>query len=203
MNRWIVTTLLALLAIAGPATAAPGAHGPNGEHLDAPSAQTAGGADDTPRFEAQTDQFELVGRLQGGELSLLVNRYATNEPLLGAQVEVQSGERTARATFHADLGDYAVDDVAFLEQVSAPGEHALVITVIAGEESDLLDATLRVAAAATAAHDHGSTLGELLAHEWKLILSVIAVLAALVAFEINRKKRRARRQGSAHAGGHA
>ena len=40
-----------------------------------------------PSFEARSEAFELVGRLQGGELSILINRFATNEPVLNATVE--------------------------------------------------------------------------------------------------------------------
>ena len=49
----------------GIAWASPGAHGPNGEHLDA--APTAGATSSAPRFEAKSESYELVGRLQGGE----------------------------------------------------------------------------------------------------------------------------------------
>src|SRR5690606_12547461 len=101
--------------------------------------------------------FEVVGRLQGGELSMLIDRFETNEPVLKATVEVASGNAKAQARFHADLGDYAVDDTALLKLLSQPGEHALVITVTAGEDSDLLDAVLQVRTAALASahgHDH-------------------------------------------------
>ena len=139
--------------------AAPGAHGPNGEHLDAPA--TTGGIAATavrPRFEARSETFELVGHMQGGELSMLINRYDTNEPVLDAKVEMESGDRRASAKFHADLGDYAVDDPAFLEALSKEGEHALLITIVAGSDSDLLDATLRVAPA-DLGHEHEQWLG--------------------------------------------
>jgi hypothetical protein len=139
----------------GMAHAGPGAHGPGGEHLDAPPA-TASAGTAAPRLEAQTELFELVARLDGGELSILVDRFATNEPVLNASVEVESGGLKAKATFHADHGDYAVDDAVLLKRLSTAGEHALVITVQAGAEADLLDGTLVVGAAPTAnAHGHG------------------------------------------------
>ncbi|MDQ5925398.1 MAG: hypothetical protein RLZ81_2744 [Pseudomonadota bacterium] len=146
---WIVSFTLS------PVWAGPGAHGPNGEHLDTPSASSGPSADSAPRFEAQTELFEVVGRLQGGELSLLIDRFETNEPVLKAMVEVASGAVTAQARFHADLGDYAVDDAALLKLLSQPGEHALVITVTAGEDSDLLDAVLKVGSAVSSESAHG------------------------------------------------
>lgn len=151
--RRLVSSLFVALLAGAPAFAAPGAHGPNGEHLDTPAA-SGGAVNAAPRFEAQSDMFELVGRLQGGELSMLINRFATNEPVLNAKVEIESGAAKATATFHADLGDYAVDDPAMLKTLSLPGEHPLVITVLAGADADLLDASLRVTAAADE-HGHG------------------------------------------------
>jgi hypothetical protein len=172
-----------------PVWAGPGAHGPNGEHLDGPTTSNAT-ADAAPHFEAQTELFEVVGRLQGGELSLLIDRFETNEPVRQATVEVASGNAKAQARFHADLGDYAVDDAALLKLLSQPGEHALVITVTAGEDSDLLDAVLQVGTAplesaqghdhADAAHDdHGD-------HAWPhwlrwLIWSALGLAVAALA----------------------
>lgn len=139
-----------LLLACGLAQAAPGAHGPNGEHLDAPAASSSAGKV-APRLEAHTDLFELVARLGGGELSILIDRYATNEPVLDASVEVESGGLKAAAAFRADHGDYAIADAALLKRLSATGEHALVITVQAGADADLLDGTL--VTASLPAHD--------------------------------------------------
>lgn len=147
--------LLAALCLAGAALAGPGAHGPNGEHLDGPAQQ--GAASSVPKLEAKSELFELVATLGGGELSILVDRYDTNEPVLGAKVEVEAGAAKAVARFHADHGDYAVDDAAFLQALAKPGEHALVFTVAAGEQADLLDGTLRVPAQ-KAADDHVDVL---------------------------------------------
>jgi hypothetical protein len=149
---------LALCSFVGAALASPGAHGPNGEHLDTMQAGSAA-ASTAPRLEAKSELFELVGRLSGGEFSILIDRFATNEPLLKADVEVESGQLKAKARFHEDLGDYAVDDPAMLKLLATPGEHPVVITVMAGEEADLLDGVLRVDAAqapqAAQGHDHG------------------------------------------------
>jgi hypothetical protein len=145
----------ALVALAAAAHAGPGAHGPDGEHLDgpAPGAASPGGA----RLEARSELFELVANLQDGRLSILIDRYDTNEPVLNAGVEVETGALKAKAAFQADQGGYAVSDAAFLQAVAAPGEHALVFTVVAGNETDLLDGMLVTgsAAAAPAADDHG------------------------------------------------
>ena len=126
----------------GIALASPGAHGPNGEHLDA--APTAGATSSAPRFEAKSENYELVGRLQGGEFSMFINRFATNEPVDQAKVEVELGQLKAAALYHSDQGDYAVADEKFLAELGKKGSHALVITILDGKESDLLDGTLEV-----------------------------------------------------------
>ena len=146
--------ILVAALLAGGALAAPGAHGPNGEHLDGPVLQA--GASAAPRLEARSELFELVATLSGGELSILVDRYETNEPVLGAKVEVEAGALKAVAPFHADHGDYAVDNPALLQALAKSGEHALVFTIVAGQQADLLEGTLRVGAApvASAADDH-------------------------------------------------
>lgn len=135
-----------------PSLAGPGAHGPNGEHLDAP-AQTATAGND-PRMEARSELFELVAHLYDGELSILIDRFETNEPVLGATVEVEVGSIKAKARFHADHGDYAVDDPALLKALSRPGEHAVVYTVVAGDVSDLLEGSLVVNPHGDARNDH-------------------------------------------------
>lgn len=142
------------LALALPAFASPGAHGPNGEHLDGPAAMTTAGA--VPRVETFTETFELVGHLSGGELSVLIDRYDTNEPVLNGKLEVQYKDLKAQAKYHPDIGDYAVDDAQLLKALSAPGRHQLLFTFVAGEESDLLEAALEVPD--TAPHEHGAAL---------------------------------------------
>jgi hypothetical protein len=146
--------LASLLCIAASAWAGPGAHGPNGEHIDGPAGHSHSVASTAARMETKSEDFELVATLADDELSILIDRFATNEPVLNAHVEVQTGQVKAVAKFHADHGDYAVADAALLKALAAPGEHALVVTINAGKESDLLDGVLKVDAAAAAEHTY-------------------------------------------------
>jgi hypothetical protein len=177
---WVAGLLLAN----APALAAPGAHGPNGEHLDAPTGMRAAAA--LPRVEAKSETFEVVAELRAGELAILVDRYETNEPVLGAKLDVDSGTLKAVATFRAEQGDYVVTDAALLKLLATPGEHGLVFTLVAGQESDLIDATFvsgagRTVAAATqdghghshAGDDHGHD------HSWERAAWIAATVAAL------------------------
>lgn len=170
---------LVLATTPPPALALPGAHGPNGEHLDAPS----GGGSSAPRIEANSEAFELVGQFQAGELSILINRFATNEPVVGAVVEVESGPLKAKATFHADHGDYAVADEAFLQALAKPGTHPLVVTVIAGDDADLLEGTLHVP---QEAHDHAHDA--LTWRAWTLV-ALAAVFVGAVLWRLLRRRR--------------
>ncbi len=149
-----------LLCASAPVLAAPGAHGPNGEHLDGPATMRA--ASSLPRVEAKSETFELVAELRANELAILVDRYESNEPVLGAKLEVESGSLKAVAAFRAEQGDYVVTDAAMLKALAAPGEHGLVFTLVAGQDSDLLDGTLvgTSAAVAAAKDDHGHAHGE-------------------------------------------
>ncbi len=188
--RSIGAILTAILMVLMPALtwAGPGAHGPNGEHLDSPKTdnQIQAGL----RIEANSDIFELVGTLSGGELSIFIDRFVTNEPLLQAQVEVESGALKAQAKFRAEIGDYKIDDPAMLQKLSTPGEHPLVITVIAGKDSDLLDAVLRVPATLVADDHHFHW-------EWW----ALGALAALVLLGIAVTRLRNKRQRRFSLGG--
>lgn len=172
--------------------AGPGAHGPGGEHLDGPAQMVA--ASGAPRVEASSELFELVARLGGGELSILIDRFETNEPVLGANVEVELGGLKAKATFHADHGDYAVDNAALLKKLSEPGEHALVFSIVAGNDSDLLDGTLKVTANAVNGHGDGHT-------HITLVAWLAAALIALTLGFVVVRNRRARLREPLAAGG--
>jgi len=140
-RQLLAAAATALLLLANPpALAAPGAHGPSGEHLDTPTPMRAASA--LPRVEAHSEAFELVAELRVTELVIVIDRYESNEPVLGAKLEVESGTHKAVATFRAERGDYVVTDAALLKTLTAPGEHGLVFTLVAGQDSDLLDGTL-------------------------------------------------------------
>jgi hypothetical protein len=138
-----------LLTLRGIALAGPGAHGPGGEHLDVQAPVLSSGAS-VPRVEAKSEMFELVARIEGNAVSILIDRYETNEPVLDAAVEVESGAAKQKAVFRRAEGDYFIADPAFVKQLSSAGSHPLVFTVSAGKDADLLEATLQIADAAPA-----------------------------------------------------
>ena len=99
----------------------------------------------------ESEVFEAVGRLQEEGLSWFVDRVDSNVPVLGAAIEVEAGGRTAKAVFRAEQGDYLIADADWLKALRRPGGHALVLTVVSGEESDLIAGELQVEGVAKAA----------------------------------------------------
>lgn len=93
-----------------------------------------------PRFAASSAEVELVGSLEGDTLVLFVDRFASNEPVIGARVELESDDWQAVATPRSD-GAYGVAAGPLLR----PGTHPLVLTVEGDGVADLLQATLTVA----------------------------------------------------------
>jgi hypothetical protein len=183
--KYLQLCLIGLCAMST-ALASPGAHGPNGEHLDETAPMAGGTA--APRIETFTESFELVGQLSGGELSVLIDRYETNAPVLNGQLEVEYQGLKAPAKFHADLGDYAIDDPKLLAAISKPGAHPLLFTLIAGEESDLLEGTLVVGPVHSDEHEHED------AGLWLWVIGAAIVAAMLAAIALLR--RRMNRKGS-------
>ena len=129
---WAVAALLLTLAVR-PALAHPG-------HGDEAPPPVAGNA--APRTEAHSDLFELVLTVQGGAGVIYLDRFATNEPVEGAIVEVGEGDATATAEAQPD-GTYRLA----APWLARPGRHELVFTVTAGDQADLLNASLDLPAA--------------------------------------------------------
>src|SRR5256885_1552988 len=123
-------------------------------------------------------------------ISMFINRYETNEPVLNAQVELELGNLKATAPFHADQGDYAVADEAFLKALAAPGEHAMVIMVTAGNEADLLDGTL-VVLSESAEHGHGHHMSNAI----KAAIVAGLALLFLIGWAVMRRKATAKKAG--------
>jgi hypothetical protein len=98
-----------------------------------------------PSAEANSEDFELYAQLQGDILTVYLDRYRDNQPVVDASIEVES--ETFKATLQAvSAGTYRVAAAA----LNHPGEHNLLFTVLAGEQSDLLDAVLQVQPASDA-----------------------------------------------------
>ncbi|PWS34355.1 hypothetical protein DFH01_25370 [Falsiroseomonas bella] len=105
-----------------------------------------------PRAEAHSDLFELVAVLgTDARLWIYLDRHASNEPIDGATLAM-SVDGQEVAVERAGEAVYVASPPAF----ATPGPRNLLFTITAGEEMDLLPATLEVpAVAAGVAAPHG------------------------------------------------
>ncbi|KXB31984.1 hypothetical protein AT959_02675 [Dechloromonas denitrificans] len=126
-----------------------------------------------PVVVAESEEFEIVGRLDEKGFVFHIDRSASNAPVLAAKLEVEADGRLAPARFRPESGDYLIDDAAWLSPLRTPGEHALAFTLLAGEESDLLSADFAVLPASTAGTGTVSGLA------WPLAGTALLVLAVL------------------------
>lgn len=134
-----------------------------------------------PKFEAVSEAFELVGVINGKQLTLYLDRYADNSPVNDAQIEIEMGGHKYKAEPHGD-GEYEV----MLQEPLKPGEMAITATVVAGGVTDLLATELDV---------HEDAKATRVGLTWKsMVLWAVAGLFALLALgALLRKRAQARR----------
>jgi hypothetical protein len=120
----LVLSLLSPLAMAGPGhdhgEAAPKAQGPA-----------------LPRFVAVSEDLEMVGIVNGKQLTIYLDRFKDNSPVNDAQIEIDIAGNTYKAEKHGE-GEYEVT----LKDTLKPGVLAITATIQAGELNDLLAADL-------------------------------------------------------------
>ncbi|WP_404299885.1 hypothetical protein [Alicycliphilus denitrificans] len=145
-------------------------------HDDAPATAQAGAA---PRFAAVSEQFELIGVIDGRRLSLFLDHAPDNSPVREARLELEVGGKPLAVTQVAE-GQYQAE----LAQPLADGETPVTATVIAGADSDLLATDIDWHAPAAAAQ----------APAWggkSILASAAAALLALAALWAWRSRRAA------------
>jgi hypothetical protein len=136
---------------------------------------------------------------------IYLDRYASNEPVVDARIEVALGERRALAQPRAAQADHVVDDAALLAALAAPGEHGLVFTLAAGDGADLLSAVLRVPAAGSGAAGLPPDPGHGASGRWAVLAGAALALAAALgtAAGVVAERRRQRRRGPGTEAGRA
>ncbi|MGL4974665.1 MAG: efflux RND transporter periplasmic adaptor subunit, partial [Bosea sp. (in: a-proteobacteria)] len=97
-----------------------------------------------PRVDASSTMFELIAVYRNNALTIFVDRFTTNEPVTGAQVEVDTPKGTLTAKENPD-GTYALP----AEWAAAGGNFDLIFTVTAGSDLDVLTGTLKLPSATT------------------------------------------------------
>ncbi len=174
---YLATFLVAITSLTGPAHA-----GEGHDHGDAAPAAAAGVG--SPRIASHSDLFEVVGIVDKGEMTLYLDRHASNEPVIGAKIEVEAGAAKGIATAQAD-GTYRFKH-ALLAQ---PGTLAVSFTVVAGQETDLLAGDLKIEDP-HASHTHDEPARPWL--RWLGYAGAILALVTISSMAVRRMRRPAR-----------
>lgn len=110
-----------------------------GEGHDHGEAAPAAQGTASPRVQAHSEMFELVGVVDKGQMTVYLDRYATNEPVTNAKIEFEAGSQKGQAQPQAD-GTYLIK----FDALAKPGNLPFAFTVTAGSDSDLLAGDLQL-----------------------------------------------------------
>lgn len=100
----------------------------------------------SPRFYAVSELYELVGVINGKQLTIYLDRFSDGSPVKDARIDLEIGG--VKVAVEPKDGVYE----AALGHEPAPGTIAVMATVVAGNESDLLAGELDIHA-----DDHGDS----------------------------------------------
>ncbi|MCU7371257.1 hypothetical protein PEC18_10425 [Paucibacter sp. O1-1] len=127
----------------------PAQAGDGHDHGEAPAA-AAGPS--LPRFSAASELFELVGVLNGKQLTLYLDHASSNAPVKDAKLELELGGRKLSPKTHGE-GEFELT----LDEAPKTGVSPVTVTVSTASETDLLAGELDIheEAHADEAHVHG------------------------------------------------
>lgn len=157
----------------------PSAHADAGhDHGDA-KPRVAG--PELPRFAAGSDLFEVVGVVNGRQITLYLDRSTDNSPVKGATLELEFGGSKLGVTPRGE-GEFE----ATLPQPLKAGVVPVTVTVVAGAETDLLAGEFNVAEEVHAAVQQGRSWT--MAASWAVAgLAGLAVLAWAIRLMLTRR----------------
>jgi RND family efflux transporter MFP subunit len=118
------------------------------DHGDAPAAAIGSAS---PRISSHSDLFELVGVVDRGEMKIYLDRYATNEPVTDAKIEIEAGSAKGMALPQPD-GTYSFKS----ELLGKPGTWSVSFVVLTAKDSDLLAGDLVIRGNHSDAHPDAS-----------------------------------------------
>ena len=140
-----------------------------------------------PRADAFSETVELVAVAQGGTLVITLDRFATNEPIENATIEVETPGGPAKAV--AKDGLYRLD----APWLAKPGRFDLLVSVTAKDIADVLPVTLEIPTAGaqsgtTAVTNQPQSSGSYRSHA---LVAAVAFLLGVAAMALMRRRRRA------------
>lgn len=176
-----LTPFLVALGIVA-ALLSPPTHAGEGHDHDHGDATSAPAGTALPRFAAVSETFELVGVLDGKQLTLYLDRAADNAPVTDAQIELEIAGQKLEVEAHEDAYE------AVLAAELTPGLLPIAATVTAGKEVEGLVGELDLHEDA-----HGDEDTHL--HSWQEYASwAAAAVAALGALTLAGRRVAAARQ---------
>ena len=167
----VIATLMLLLT---PAVWASPGH----DHGDAPAASVGTAS---PRVTSHSDLFELVGVVEKGEMTIFLDRYATNEPVKDAKIDVEIGNIKGVAAVQPDGSYLFKNDV-----LAKPGELAVSFTVMAGKDADLLAGDLKIG---SPVDDHAHDAADKPWLRWAAYAGGALLLIVIAVAVLRRRKR--------------
>ena len=187
MNLLTRRTSLALLSLAAIALTPIGALAHGDEDHGEKKAPAASGAIAGPRFEAHSDLFEVVGTVERDQLTITVDRYASNEPVRDAKVEIEVGSAKGIASPGPD-GSYSFKSATLAQAATLP----VSLTITAGKDADLLAAELTIGAVA-ADDAHAADAHATERPRWWLPVAalVLLLIVALIVWRARSRRRSA------------
>ena len=171
----LIAIFVIFMALVNPAWA-----GPGHDHGDTP-AGAAGKA--LHRVSSHSDLFELVGVVDKDEMTIFLDRYATNEPVNDAKIDIEIGNVKGVAAVQAD-GSYLFKNAV----LAKPGELAVSFTVVAGKDADLLAGDLKIG---NLVADHTDETADKPWLRWAAYAGGTLLLIGIAAVVLRRRKRAA------------
>ncbi|TDR94857.1 HlyD family efflux transporter periplasmic adaptor subunit [Enterovirga rhinocerotis] len=192
--RFLVRAALMAAVLATAPFGGGGAHAHEGhDHGDQPATATP----IAPRGSSVTDTLELVAVARSGTLTIHLDRFATNEPVSGATVEVEAPDGSTGTASATEPGSY---------RIAAPwsekaGEHEITIVVTADGSTDVFPVMLDIhepegAAAPTAKTSWFTTpafateIGKRVGQDGVLAVAIGSFLAGIVVALLLRRRSR-------------
>ncbi|RDE50740.1 MAG: LPXTG cell wall anchor domain-containing protein [Candidatus Accumulibacter meliphilus] len=137
-----------------------------------------------PRASAATADFEVVAVLEGRTLLVYVDRFASNEPVAGAKVEVETDVPGVQGLVsETSPGTYVMPLAADFPA----GRHPLTISIETSDNADLLSLVLDTSPPPSTAAPHTHAWSE-----WTVWVLAAALLLAGAALLLLRRRRQHR-----------
>jgi hypothetical protein len=175
LNTLLIASWTTLTALVAPTALA-------GDGHDHGEKSVAAGGAAAPRFSAVSETFELVGILNGKQLTLYLDRFTDGSPVKDAKLELELGGVRIAVEPHED-GEFE----ATLAQELKPGVIPVTATVVAGEETDLLAGELDL-------HDDTTSATSSTTYGWQSygLWIIVAVSVGIFAIVLSRRIRTTR-----------